>query len=118
MKYNFKNFTQKANDALNLAIAAAETMGHTYIGSEHLLLGLLREGTGVAAVVLNKYNVYAEDIAELMQEKIGTGAKTRLGLSSLLINSNPKIVFPLPGAATTWIFSLSINFSKLSSTLC
>ena len=79
MKYNFKNFTQKANDALNLAIAAAETMGHTYIGSEHLLLGLLREGTGVAAVVLNKFNVYAEDIAELMQEKIGMGAKTRLG---------------------------------------
>ena len=79
MKYNFKNFTQKANDALNLAIAAAETMGHTYIGSEHLLLGLLREGTGVAAVVLNKFNVYAEDIAELMQEKIGAGAKTRLG---------------------------------------
>ncbi len=79
MKYNFKNFTQKANEALNLAITAAETMGHTYIGSEHLLLGLLREGTGVAAVVLNKFNVYAEDIAEIMQEKIGTGAKTRLG---------------------------------------
>ncbi len=79
MKYNFKNFTQKANDALNLAITAAEAMGHTYIGSEHLLLGLLREGTGVAAVVLNKFNVYAEDISELMQEKIGTGEKTRLG---------------------------------------
>lgn len=79
MKYNFKNFTQKANEALNLAIVAAETMGHTYIGSEHLLLGLLREGTGVAAVILNKFNVYSEDISELLEEKIGVGAKTRLG---------------------------------------
>ncbi len=50
--YRFKRFTEKANTALNLAIEAAREMGHTYIGTEHILLGLLREGTGVAAVVL------------------------------------------------------------------
>ena len=39
--YKFTGFTQKANTALNAAIEYAENLGHTYIGSEHLLLGLL-----------------------------------------------------------------------------
>ena len=50
--YRFKRFTEKANTALNLAVDAAREMGHTYIGTEHIVLGLLREGSGVAAVVL------------------------------------------------------------------
>ena len=50
--YRFKRFTEKAGLALNLAIEGAREMGHTYIGTEHILLGLLREGSGVAAVVL------------------------------------------------------------------
>ena len=50
--YKFNGFTEKANRALNLAIEKAETIGHTYIGSEHLLLGILAEGTGAAATLL------------------------------------------------------------------
>ncbi len=50
--YRFKRFTEKANAALNMAMDAAREMGHTYVGTEHLLLGLLREGSGVAATVL------------------------------------------------------------------
>ena len=50
--YRFKGFTEKANTALNLAIESAEALGHTYIGTEHIVLGLLQEGTGVAASVL------------------------------------------------------------------
>ncbi|MBQ9859670.1 MAG: ATP-dependent Clp protease ATP-binding subunit [Clostridia bacterium] len=50
--YRFKRFTEKANTALNLAVEGAREMGHTYIGTEHILLGLLREGSGVAASVL------------------------------------------------------------------
>ena len=45
--YRFKGFTEKANTALNLAVEAAQELGHTYIGTEHIVLGLLREGTGV-----------------------------------------------------------------------
>ena len=78
MKFNFKNFTQKANDALNLAISSAENMGHTYIGSEHLLLGLLKEGSGVAGTVLNKHGVDVSELEELMREKIGSGDKVQL----------------------------------------
>ena len=73
MKFNFKNFTQKANDALNLAISSAEDMGHTYIGSEHLLLGLIKEGSGVAGTLLFKYGVDADELEDLMREKIGSG---------------------------------------------
>lgn len=78
MKYNFNGFTSKANDALNQAINSAERLGHTYVGSEHLLLGLLRIGSGVAFAVLNKNGVDAEKIEELIRKDIGCGTPTKL----------------------------------------
>lgn len=78
MKYNFNGFTSKANEALNIAISSAEAFGHTYVGSEHLLFGLLKLGSGVAAAVLNKNGVTAEKIEELMRSEIGTGTPTKL----------------------------------------
>ena len=78
MKYNFNGFTSKANEALNQAISSAEQLGHTYVGSEHLLLGLLKIGSGVAAAVLNKNGITAENIEELMRSNIGCGTPTRL----------------------------------------
>ena len=41
--YEFRGFTQKANKALNLSIESAQNFGHDYIGTEHILLGLIRE---------------------------------------------------------------------------
>lgn len=55
--YKFTGFTQKANDVLNAAIEYAENMGHTYIGSEHLLLGLLTQNGGIAYTVLINKNL-------------------------------------------------------------
>ncbi len=78
MKYNFNGFTAKANEALNEAINSAQQLGHTYIGSEHLLLGLLKIGGGVAAVVLEKNNVTAEKIEQLVRAQIGSGTPTKL----------------------------------------
>ena len=78
MKYNFNGFTSKANDALNLAINSAEVLGHTYVGSEHLLLGLLKIGSGVASAVLNKNGVTPEKIEQLIRAKIGCGTPTKL----------------------------------------
>ncbi len=78
MKYNFSGFTEKANEGLNQAINGASQMGHTYVGSEHLLLGLLRVGSGVAASVLNKYGVTADKFEELIRTNIGTGTPTKL----------------------------------------
>ena len=78
MKYNFSGFTEKANHALNQAIISAEKLGHTYVGSEHLLLGLLKVGSGVAYAVLNSGGVTAENIENLMKETIGEGTPTKL----------------------------------------
>ena len=78
MRYNFTGFTEKANEALNQAINSAQVLGHTYVGSEHLLLGLLRVGSGVAAAVLNSAGVTAENIEEQMRKTIGVGTPTRL----------------------------------------
>ena len=78
MKYNFNGFTEKANEALNNAITSAEEMGHTYVGSEHLLLGLLKVGGGVAYSVLSNNNITAEKIEQAMRDTIGSGTKTRL----------------------------------------
>lgn len=78
MKYNFNGFTEKANEALNQAINSAGRLGHTYVGSEHLLLGLLKIGSGVAADVLNKFNVTSDKIEELIKINIGTGMPTKL----------------------------------------
>ena len=76
--YKFNGFTEKANRALNLAIEKAETMGHTYIGSEHLLLGILAEGTGAAATLLASEGITEEKVAELLAEKVGEGLPTSL----------------------------------------
>ena len=78
MKYNFNGFTPKASEALNHAIKSAENMGHTYVGSEHILLGILKAGDGVAAAVLNKNGVTADDFEEIMSATIGYGTQTTL----------------------------------------
>ncbi len=78
MKYNFKGYTEKANEALNQAISSAERFGHTYIGSEHILLGLCKVGNGVAYSVLANYSVTAEKLEKLITLKIGAGTPTSL----------------------------------------
>ena len=80
MKYNYNGFTEKANAALNLAIESAGALGHTYIGSEHLLLGLLKVGGGIAESVLKNAGVTANAVEELMKSTIGVGSPTNLSL--------------------------------------
>ena len=78
MKYNFNGFTEKANLALNLAIDTASSMGHTYVGSEHILLGLLKENTGSAASILVSNGITEQNVKAMMLSVIGRGAPTRL----------------------------------------
>ena len=66
MKYTFKGFTEKANAALNLAIESAEELGHSYIGSEHILLGLCKADSGVAYAALSESGVTADKVEELI----------------------------------------------------
>ena len=48
----FSGFTEKANTALNSSIKTASALGHTYVGSEHILCGLLSDESGVAGNIL------------------------------------------------------------------
>ena len=70
----FSKFTEKARISISEAHDAATEMGHNYIGSEHLLLGLIREGSGVAAKVLEKNGITAEKVTEKINEYIGTAS--------------------------------------------
>lgn len=76
--YQFKGFTQKANEAINLALKNASEMGHTYVGTEHLLLGLIEEGTGVAATVLEENGLSVDEYRNKIADSTGTGSKTVL----------------------------------------
>ncbi len=67
----FSNFTEKSREALRLAHDAACEMGHGYVGSEHLLVGLIREGSGVAAKALSDAGITAEDVENKIKEIIG-----------------------------------------------
>ena len=79
--YQFNGFTEKANHAVNLAIQSAESFGHTYIGSEHILLGLLKNEDGAGYTVLEQCGASAEKLSNLIEEEIGTGEPTRLSPS-------------------------------------
>ncbi|MBQ5825831.1 MAG: ATP-dependent Clp protease ATP-binding subunit, partial [Clostridia bacterium] len=76
--YKFTGFTEKANAALNGAIEVAESMGHTYVGSEHLLAGLLRSGGGVACIALNSKGVTSQAVDDALKSTIGVGTPTVL----------------------------------------
>ncbi|MDO5423907.1 MAG: ATP-dependent Clp protease ATP-binding subunit [Eubacteriales bacterium] len=65
-----EHFTKNARTALDLAAKAAKRCGHSYIGSEHLLLGLLEEGQGTAAIVLTEAGVEEEKVVELISQLI------------------------------------------------
>ena len=66
-------FTPRAEEALRLSQEAAEEMGHGYVGSEHLLLGLIREEEGIAHRVLAEYGVTDEMVCGVLQRSVGKG---------------------------------------------
>ncbi len=74
--YKFNGFTEMANDAINLAIEAAQNLGHTYVGSEHILLGLIKQNSGVAAVILNDIGLNQYKVEKIIKEQIGFGNRT------------------------------------------
>ena len=76
--FKFQGFTEKANKALNLAVESAQQFGHSYVGTEHVLLGLLKEGTGVACTALSACGVTAEMIEERIRSSSYGGAPTSL----------------------------------------
>ena len=98
MKYNFGGFTAKANSALNIAISSAENFGHTYVGSEHLLLGLASVNDCVASKLLNDVSVDSDKITEKIKSSIGQGAVTKLSPEHLTPRAKRVVEVAVSGA--------------------
>ena len=69
----YGRFTEKAEKAITFSQESAMQMGHNYVGTEHLLLGLVREGTGVASRVLQNQGVTEEKVLKEIEDLIGKG---------------------------------------------
>ena len=76
-------FTERAKNAFELAKASATELGHVYVGSEHMLLGLAREEGGVAAKVLRAAGLDARLILELVVKNVGRGGSPQMAAQGL-----------------------------------
>ncbi|MEZ4424058.1 MAG: ATP-dependent Clp protease ATP-binding subunit [Gemmatimonadota bacterium] len=85
------NFTDRVRTVLSMAREAAIQLQHDYVGTEHILLGLIREGEGVAAAVLTKLSVDLEQVHERVEESVRKG-KATIALGELPYTSRAKKV--------------------------
>lgn len=76
-------FTQKAQNTLNRALSAARELGHTYIGSEHILLGLISEKDSIASRLLLKRGVDTSRLRESIVEMAGSGSPSQVSPSDM-----------------------------------
>src|SRR5450756_2586169 len=79
MSGSFDRFTERARKVLTLAQEEAQRFNHNYIGTEHLLLGLVREGEGVAAKVLANMGVELNKVRSAVEFIIGRGDRVVMG---------------------------------------
>ena len=91
MRYQDR-FTQRAQSALTRAQEAAQEMGHSYVGTEHILLGIARESEGLGAKVLHDNGLDEELITELIEKFVGRGAP---GIPAQGLTPNAKRVVEL-----------------------
>ncbi len=72
-------FTEQARESIELAVQSAEELGHNYVGTEHLLLGLIREGRGTAARVLENNGITVERVTELISQFLSQNPSVQTG---------------------------------------
>src|SRR5205809_3481160 len=75
----FERFTERARQVVVLAQDEARALRHNYIGTEHLLLGVLREEEGVGAQALRAFDVSLVEVRALVAQIIGTGDELAIG---------------------------------------
>ncbi|SET35357.1 ATP-dependent Clp protease ATP-binding subunit ClpC [[Clostridium] aminophilum] len=134
----FDRFTERAKEAIRLAVEAAQETSGGYVGTEHLLLGLVREGNGTAAVVLNSHGITEQRILDVMEKLVSPETPTAVagdaeytpGAKKILQSSYEEAVFfkaPLVGTehiliaivksgsctASRLLYTLNVNLQKL-----
>jgi ATP-dependent Clp protease ATP-binding subunit ClpA len=77
----FERFTERARQVVVLAQDEARALRHNYIGTEHILLGLLREEEGLAARVLESLDVALDEVRAQVARNVGQGTRSRLARS-------------------------------------
>ncbi len=85
-------FTERARKVLILAQEEAKRMHHNYIGTEHLLLGLVKEGSGVAARVLKDLGVNSSKVRKIIEETVGQGRRASLGQTTGLTPRTKRVI--------------------------
>ena len=80
---NTNKFTRRARNALRLALDYAEKLGHTYIGSEHILLGLTAESDSVSSKLLASHGIGADDVKKAVIEVTGIGMPGKVNASDM-----------------------------------
>ena len=75
----FERFTDRARRVVVLAQEEARLLNHNYIGTEHILLGLIHEGEGVAAKALESLGISLEAVRSQVEEIIGQGGSSPVG---------------------------------------
>ena len=84
MTTTLDKFTERARRALNVAEAEAKSFNHNYLGTEHLLLGVVQEPEGIGAQVLNRLGVETFRVREVIERVVGRGAAPPLGKLELV----------------------------------
>src|SRR5207244_1665050 len=98
MTDRFDKFTERARKVLQLAQEEAQRFNHNYIGTEHILLGLVREGDGVAARVLNNLGVELQKVRSSVEFIIGRGDRMVMGEIGLTPRAKRVIEFAVDEA--------------------
>jgi ATP-dependent Clp protease ATP-binding subunit ClpC len=91
------NFTPRAQQVLALARKEADRFHHNYVGTEHLLLGLIKLGQGVAVSVLQKMGLDLETVRGEVEKQVGTGQESKVPASSIPYTPRVKKVLALAG---------------------
>jgi ATP-dependent Clp protease ATP-binding subunit ClpC len=81
--YNLENFTKKANLVINKAFLQAGKLGHTYVGSEHLLLSLVSEQGSTAYNILKSCGIREDDVLDRLISLVGRGDSTSVDMNSI-----------------------------------
>ncbi|NUQ10927.1 MAG: ATP-dependent Clp protease ATP-binding subunit [Gemmatimonadaceae bacterium] len=92
---NGYNFTERVRKVLQMAREEAQRLHHEYVGTEHILLGLIREGEGVAAAVLQNLNVDLDDVQQKIEETVKKGKAVQATGPDLPYTSRAKKVLEL-----------------------
>jgi ATP-dependent Clp protease ATP-binding subunit ClpC len=115
MASRFEKFSERARRVLTIAQEEARSLNHSYIGTEHILLGLVREEEGVAARVLTNLGIGLSKVRSAVEFIIGRGDKPGTGETGLTPRAKKVIELTKPARWAITISARNISCSVSSA---